>query len=232
MAWFAHLDMIKFVVASGFSTALLVEDDVDWDVEILNQMRLVSDNLRNFTGASDIDPNPYGSGWDVLWLGHCGSVIDKEKPILVYPDETRCPNELWLGFGKDELRDNVPEGYRAVHEVTIRAVCTYAYGITAESGQKILELMARGDGSAYDLQLSYYCATGDLRCIVANPQVMNHYEPPLSLGYVSPTRQGDGHGTSADDSQFEHLKGTTRDIVNSTRCKALFDDVCMPPPED
>lgn len=159
-------------------------------------------------------------------------MIEKDKPgILVYPDETRFKTELYSGFGKDELRDNLPEGYRAVHEAT-RTICTFGYGITPESGQKILALMGRGGGWAYDLLLSHYCGTGQLRCIVANPQVMVHYEPPHDFGYVSPTREGDGHGTSADESEFEHIKGTTKNIMNSARCKALFDDVCMPPPED
>jgi len=31
-AWLAHIDMIKFVIASGFETALIMENDVDWDI--------------------------------------------------------------------------------------------------------------------------------------------------------------------------------------------------------
>lgn len=34
LAWLAHIDMLKFVIQSGFNSALILEDDVDWDVAI------------------------------------------------------------------------------------------------------------------------------------------------------------------------------------------------------
>jgi len=42
LAWLAHLDMIDHIVAEGDETALVLEDDVDWDVYVREQMRLVS----------------------------------------------------------------------------------------------------------------------------------------------------------------------------------------------
>lgn len=232
-SWFAHLDMLKFVVASGFSTAFIVEDDVDWDVKLLDQMRLISDNVRNFTAAADTDPNPFGSGWDVLWLGHCGDRIEKDTmaKMLLYPDDTRCKTELYSGWSKHFLRDNLPDGYRVVQD-SIQTVCTFGYGITAESAQKILALLARGADEAYDVSMSHHCKAGDLRCITVNPQVMNHYEPAAGQGYLSPVHEGDGQGVSVDDSAFQHTKGTTGNIMNSARCKALFNDVCMRPPSE
>lgn len=94
-AWMAHLDLLKFVIASGPETALIIEDDVDWDVEIKSQMRLVSDNIRNYMTTVPSDPTPFGTDWDVLWLGHCGALAmnldGSEMPInpLIYADETR-----------------------------------------------------------------------------------------------------------------------------------------------
>ncbi|XXG94296.1 hypothetical protein Hte_000550 [Hypoxylon texense] len=67
-AWLAHLDLLKFVVASDLKTALIVKNDVDWDVRIKAQMNLVSDNARAHTGVTESDPTPSGIDWDVLWL--------------------------------------------------------------------------------------------------------------------------------------------------------------------
>lgn len=91
----AHLDLLKFVITSGQETALIIEDDVDWDVEIKSEMRLVSDNVRAFMGTAAEDPTPFGTEWDVLWLGHCGGLAmnldGSELPVspLIYADETR-----------------------------------------------------------------------------------------------------------------------------------------------
>ena len=72
LAWLAHLDMIKYFIASDLDTAMIMEDDVDRDVAIKAQMPLISDAVRNFSRVDPSDPAPYGRSWDVLWLGHCG----------------------------------------------------------------------------------------------------------------------------------------------------------------
>jgi len=34
------------IIASGVSTALILEDDVDWDIDIKEQIALISDNIE------------------------------------------------------------------------------------------------------------------------------------------------------------------------------------------
>ncbi|KAI1302649.1 hypothetical protein F5Y03DRAFT_208362 [Xylaria venustula] len=69
-AWVGHLDLLKYVITSDLETAFIVEDDVDWDVRIKEQTKLVSENVRLYTQTSPEDVTPYGTSWDVLWLGH------------------------------------------------------------------------------------------------------------------------------------------------------------------
>lgn len=38
LAWLGHLELLRSMVASGLVTALIVEDDVDWDVVVKSQM--------------------------------------------------------------------------------------------------------------------------------------------------------------------------------------------------
>ncbi|KIW89810.1 uncharacterized protein Z519_09239 [Cladophialophora bantiana CBS 173.52] len=33
-AWFAHLDLLKYVITLNLETAFIVEDDVNWDMRI------------------------------------------------------------------------------------------------------------------------------------------------------------------------------------------------------
>jgi GR25 family glycosyltransferase involved in LPS biosynthesis len=34
LAWLGHLDLLKFVIQSKWNSALILEDDVDWDVDV------------------------------------------------------------------------------------------------------------------------------------------------------------------------------------------------------
>ncbi|KAH9888212.1 hypothetical protein F4778DRAFT_412266 [Xylariomycetidae sp. FL2044] len=232
-AWLAHLDLLRHVVASKWDSAFIVEDDVDWDLRIKDQMRLVSDNVRNYTNATDDDPTPYGVDWDVLWLGHCGSMIieDPSPKPLIYADETRCDWTQYWGWSKAFLRDRLSDGYRQV-QMSVQTVCSFGYGVTKTSAPKVLASLAGGMGEAFDVQLDTRCREGKLRCLVVNPQVFHHYEPPSDYGYESLVRVGDGKGEAKDESNFERERGFTGNIVRSARCKALFNDTCMKPGND
>ncbi|KAJ9612348.1 hypothetical protein H2200_003945 [Cladophialophora chaetospira] len=224
-AWIAHLDLLKFVIASNFETGLIVEDDVDWDVRIKDQVKLISDTVRNYTHVPDSDPTPYGTEWDILWLGHCGAGIDGVPPGQMYADDTRAPMDNYVSWSKDYIKDHFPEGQRQI-QFSTQTVCTFGYGVTKASAQKILDLLARGADEASDVALSHRCMVRSLQCLVVNPEIMYHYEPSRDLGYVSPVDAGDGEGEAASEEAFEFIKGQTLNILESARCKALFDETC------
>jgi hypothetical protein len=232
-AWLAHLDLLRHVIASGFETAFIVEDDVDFDVRLRDQMQLVSDNIRNFTSAPDDDDSPYGLDWDVLWLGHCGSALYSaiSPDVLKYQDDSRCTTEHYSGWSKHFLRDNLEEGFRAI-QTSMQTVCTFGYGVNRKSAPKVLKFLASGQDEAFDVALSSHCNGEELKCIVVNPQIMNHYEPPEGYEYESQVHIGDGKGPGADETTFEKKKGTTGNIERSARCEALFGETCMRPPSE
>lgn len=231
-AWLSHLDLLKYVIASDLETAFIVEDDVDWDVRIKEEMRLVSDNVRAYTGAEDDDTAPFGMDWDVLWLGHCGSIItDDMAGSRVYADDSRCETELYSGWSKRFLRENLTEGHRQVQPAKL-TVCTFGFGVTRDGARKMLPLLSQGGNEAYDVALSGYCNDRKLKCILVNPQLFNHYEPPRDSGYLSDVHVGDGQGQTSDDSNFEDSMGTTGNIMKSARCEALFNNTCMRPPSE
>lgn len=223
-AWLAHLDILKFVIASQLETAFIVEDDVDSDVTIKSQMRLVSDNVREYTNMLPEDTSPFGSDWDVLWLGHCGAMVpntqDGREP-LAYPDDTRIDIEDYSGWSRPYIKYKIPAGHRLVQDVPL-AVCSFGYEVTKENAPKILDLLARGAGEAFDVMLSKYCGSRQLNCLLMNPQIFNHYEPPKSEGYVSQVNAGDGRRETVESTAYEDKMGYTGNIVNSSRCAALF----------
>lgn len=260
-------------MAAGFETAFIVEDDVDFDVRIKTQMRLVSESVRAYMrGASSSSPSPplsslssstsssssssspdhghddhettpFGTAWDVLWLGHCGATIDADlaRQPLRYADPTRCPTTSYVGWWTANLEARVPAGHRVVQDAGHRTVCTFGYGVTRRSAQKILSALGAGGGEAFDVLLAARCREGTLRCLVVNPQLFQHYEPMVGLGQENGQGQGQEHGgggtslvrvgngdeTLADESAFEDRPGSTANIVLSARCRALFGTTCL-----
>ncbi|KAI0971683.1 glycosyltransferase family 25 protein [Xylaria arbuscula] len=232
-AWMAHLDLLKYVITSDLETAFIVEDDVDWDVRIKEQTRLISENVRLYTQTSPEDVTPYGTGWDVLWLGHCGSSIEDGMPEpQIFLDDSRCETALYSGWSKRFLREKLAEGHRLI-QMSRQTVCTFGYGVTKSGAQKVLSLVGTGANEAFDVSLSAHCRTGELFCLVVNPQVLNHYEPPPEHGYLSQVHAGDGQGSAApEEAEFELEMGATGNIMKSARCEALFHDRCMRPPSE
>ncbi|KAI1360631.1 glycosyltransferase family 25 protein [Xylaria arbuscula] len=226
-AWLAHLDLLKYVVASDLTTAF-VKDDVDWDVRIKEQTKLISDNVRLYTRTEPEDLTPYGTGWDVLWLGHCGSLMEDGmlEPRL-YMDDTRYETALYSGWSKQFLREKLAENHRVI-QTSLQTVCNFGYGVTKDSAQKVLSIIGTGRDEAFDVSLLAHCRTGELQCFVVNPQIFDHYESPVGYGHM---RQGNALSEEVE-ALFEHMMGATGNIMKSTRCEAFFDKTYMRPPSE
>jgi hypothetical protein len=61
LAWLGHLAVLQNMVASGVATALIVEDDVDFDIMIKSQMRKLATAVQHFTNTSH-ENFPYVTG--------------------------------------------------------------------------------------------------------------------------------------------------------------------------
>jgi hypothetical protein len=109
--WRGHMDIIRKIVKEGISSALIVEDDGDWDVNIVRQMQEFSRATKELLSAGpQLNENqtaigsPYGENWDILWVGHCGgwpgSSLNKTS-VIIHGDDTVPPafdmdDQLWL----------------------------------------------------------------------------------------------------------------------------------------
>ncbi|GKT61373.1 glycosyltransferase family 25 protein [Colletotrichum tofieldiae] len=99
--WRGHMNALEEIVLRNLSSALILEDDIDWDIRIRQQLHdfaLATQALtqpllggpsyprsteRSPATVPDISFNhlpatvapqisPYGDDWDLLWVGHCG----------------------------------------------------------------------------------------------------------------------------------------------------------------
>ncbi|KAF2146420.1 glycosyltransferase family 25 protein [Aplosporella prunicola CBS 121167] len=224
-AWLAHLQVIA--TAGNFTTALIMEDDSDWDIRIHEQARNISAALRKLTRTAN--PEPWGDNWDILWLGHCGEKMpfeEEKEPeqddanshfrerkrkeqnpfaddYITYYDET-----LPKVIGSYDPRMSDPKHLRWVQHAT-GPICTFAYAVNRASVGKMLA-MQHGNEQAFDLWMHTRCRSHDLRCYSSNPEIFHHQQ---AAGQASSLVN---EGKVID----EHRGNRTENIMFSARCNA------------
>ncbi|KFA45886.1 hypothetical protein S40293_11406 [Stachybotrys chartarum IBT 40293] len=203
--WRGHMNARRRVVELGLSSALILEDDVDWDVNIKNQLQDVAFGARSvlFEEFSDTTHSPYGDDWDILWLGHCGDWFPEtlyENQDLDKAAESRISAKYIIPIDptvpplhKLSGRINWLEWEPQTHFIHRSAapLCSFAYAVTQEAARKLLYAMSV-DGLHTDFlhSLSRVCqgsvrgfATKQtkvnygLRCVSVNPTMIFHHKP-------------------------------------------------------
>ncbi|KAL8647996.1 MAG: hypothetical protein Q9210_005233 [Variospora velana] len=212
--WRSHMQAAHTIVNNRLSSALIFEDDADWDVSFRMQL------LRFATGSQwllDTPPgstphSPYGDDWDLLWLGHCALAPIKTDPRRVVLENDPSTTPFKHRFNMGEIPD------MTIYDNTTRVVyasdggtCLYAYALSYRGAKKIL----------FHLSMSYYHQPVDFgihdmcndhsrnfRCIGVFPQMVDSHR---------------GAGSSSKDSDIstaeeqDRKKGFSYNIVRSTR---------------
>ncbi len=175
------------IVEEGLESALIMEDDMDWDVRLKPQLERIALGSRSvLSGLPPIlapaavaaltkpgpPSSPYGDGWDVLWLGHCGEHFPEnlaENKGLADNDPARAAMSRKYAMANDltvppldQLKGLVDfrahgEHMRWVH-VTAAPICTFAYALSQRGAQRVLfDLSVDRLGGPFDVALSWLC---------------------------------------------------------------------------
>jgi hypothetical protein len=222
--WLSSLDLVKYMVAADLESALILEDDVDWDISVKQQMRLVSEAVRKFTLVDSQDLSPYGHAWDLLWVGHCGEPTHNDTRRLEFADLSAALPANYIGWSKRYM-DGITPGKRSVQR-GVHTVCSFGIGLSRRGAVKVLKWAGKGENEAYDIRLQQGCKSKDLSCLVVNPELMHHYVPPGEFGHISTVADANLKGSKAEEEEFEKVMGDTPNILHSARCRALFDSPC------
>lgn len=170
------------IVEENIKTALIIESDADWDMrihEILPGIANASRALADwpFTAAGHprdfaTEVSPYGDNWDILWIGHCGTVLDSGNG-RVYPvkDPTVPPEDKEYTFaGKPDRRQH-PVGTRIVFEFKM-TTCTSGYAISNQGARK-LKTFLKESNTNIDIRMWNLCSQEpSLLCLSVWPQVI------------------------------------------------------------
>ncbi|KAF2843649.1 glycosyltransferase family 25 protein [Patellaria atrata CBS 101060] len=243
IAWLSHLDLLEHIIDQNYQTALILEDDVDWDVTIKDQMRKVSEGVRALLPSpppaepgNHTFPAPYGMDWDVLWIGNCGENVADAMPTLkqknatikAWYDSTVIPHELYKGWAHNSVLQ-LPKGTRAALKAK-GPVCTFAYAVTFEGAKKLHEFGSTAGDQAFDVKLQRLCSgeTKKLECVTVIPEVFHEYKPKMPEGTSSSEINvlNRPNKLQAAGEEDEIKMGYTQNIVDSARCKAVYNMTC------
>ena len=205
------------IVRNGLSSALIIEDDADWDSHIKDQFQAFAVGSRYVTGepAGYKPHSPYGDDWDLLWLGHCGAQFTPgdKRHWVIENDATVPPRKRRANFGGEP--DIAAAGYDNSTRVVFRTsngACTYSYALSYRGARRYLRAQALVKKFLpIDVAIGKMCGakTPELKCIAPFPQLVDSHK---AAGRMS--KDSDIATFSASDYR-EH--GFTFNIVNSMR---------------
>ncbi|KAK2628995.1 hypothetical protein QTJ16_002098 [Diplocarpon rosae] len=232
-SWRGHINAVRTIVEEGISTALIMEDDMDWDVRLKDQLQDIAAGTRTLQPLrTHPSASPYGDDWDLLWLGHCGEVfpekleeyasMDPNSPDFVYVstkytienDLTVPPPARVAGF-----QNYTTSPYTRWVHVTGAPICTFAYALSLEGAKKVLfDLSVDHLAGPFDNALAGLCRWGrpqtrlGMRCFTVTPPVFMHHK---AKGYSNGDSDIQVVGGGGKGSLRE--VGTTENMVWSAR---------------
>ncbi|CAA9961303.1 hypothetical protein PTMSG1_04687 [Pyrenophora teres f. maculata] len=171
LAWLGHHNALKWFLASGLETALILEDDVDFDIRLRSvQIPLAASAARRLLPPAP-NQHPFSNyasnrsqywgdqeAWDLLYLGHCGDyfdIVDDDGPKTDRQDYnlTAMPHVLyedptmpsWLNlhpFTQSLFRLlGMPERNRVMHRSKF-PLCSFGYAVTRPAAERLLNDLA------------------------------------------------------------------------------------------
>ncbi|KAL8950573.1 MAG: hypothetical protein Q9222_003407 [Ikaeria aurantiellina] len=213
------------IVRDRISTALVLEDDSDWDVRFKDQLADFATGSRYISGTSTKPRSPYGDDWDLLWLGHCSAQQNPsdQRRFVIQNDDTVPPINHRINF--NTVPDLTQLGYDNSTRIVFRAndgVCLYSYALSYRGAQKVLRWQNNVKKfHPIDIGIGYQCRDDpNFKCIAVFPQMVDSHK-------AAGRQSRDSDIGSYDPNQVRE-KGYTYNIVRSTRLN--IDNLMTPGP--
>ncbi|KAL8765674.1 MAG: hypothetical protein Q9209_007312 [Squamulea sp. 1 TL-2023] len=202
------------IVRERIQTALVLEDDTDWDVSFKDQLAEFATGARYISGTTTTPRSPYGDDWDLLWLGHCSAQqhpLD-ERRFVIENDESVPPMAHRANFNAVPNLNGL--GYDNSTRIVFRAnngVCLYSYALSYRGAQKVLRWQNNVKKfEPIDIGIGYQCRDdANFKCIAVFPQMVDSHK--------SAGRESRDSDIGTFDPTRIRAKGYTANIVRSTR---------------
>lgn len=208
------------MVRENISSALIMEDDTDWDVRLKSQLIQFAEGARTIQKVSPTTKfdSPYGDDWDVLWVGHCGEALPKEdNEVFVIENDPAVPARKHMK--ESPFRDRFPEDHTRVIHKAGKPICLLGYALSQRGAQRMLWAMSVSQLRGFiDWELADFCqgkSGMDIKCITIEPALISTHRAAGAM-----TKDSDNVFPDQLSSQIRQ-KGTTADIRWSVRLNLL-----------
>ena len=236
--WRAHLNVWQDMVRRGVSSALIFEDDADWDVGLRAQMIELAKGARWSLDEKKRDTHsPYGDDWDLLWVGHCGSApapwIDRR--YVIRQDPTVPPPESRRDVGRPDMSrwetgPGADQQTRVIYPA-VGGICRAAYALTLRGAQKAVYRMSMLPfNSPGDWRLNDMCADRKFpfNCVSMYPSIIGLHRAAGNTSRNSDINESEGE--IDEEGHSERLVFSTRmnmqQLLNrETRFESIFPEV-------
>ncbi|KAI1874428.1 hypothetical protein JX265_004636 [Neoarthrinium moseri] len=228
-SWRGHINAMQKIVEERIGSALIMEDDMDWDVNLKKQLTHVAFAGKQLQvdwsqGPGPLGASPYGQDWDMLWFGVCATTFDEHLPewlqipseqrdsrkVLIHDDPTVPPGNHIMGNLSFSWQDYPPQ--TRIVFVPGDNICSYAYALSYAGAVKALQYLGlEGQHKPFDNHLSDLCRVraNGMRCISVTPSLFVHHRPK---GNVAGDSDINGPGVT----EVRKI-GFTENILYSTR---------------
>ncbi|KAF1996220.1 glycosyltransferase family 25 protein, partial [Amniculicola lignicola CBS 123094] len=181
--WRAHLNIYQRMLREQIQSALIFEDDADWDVFLRAQMTEFARGTRYITNSTTPLHSPYGDDWDILTIGHTG--VDnkpaRDGGYWITENDPTVIAESRRGWSrKPDLTVPALSGphTRLVHTVR-RMTGTASYAISLRGASRVLyDQTMLPNAAAIDVALSNMCRLERWTpnfCIGSYPMLIGRY---------------------------------------------------------
>ncbi|KXG52486.1 uncharacterized protein PGRI_087700 [Penicillium griseofulvum] len=237
----AHVNALQRVVQEGIASAIVMEDDADWDVSIKLQLQSFAHAVRALQQKDTQVPtkSPYGDDWDILWLGHCGLSCKTDMPFYLTPNDPTIPMPRhFLPLWRDPP---VFEGHKRPDHSRLActasdAVCSLFYAVSYSGAQRILAALSVNPsglaeeidiGAQFDVSLGRMCGNGYLRCFAPYPSITGVFEQggPRSKSSDIHNETGEDRGFSSSRVMYSTMLNINRILKGERTVHATWDDV-------
>ncbi|KAF2788668.1 glycosyltransferase family 25 protein, partial [Melanomma pulvis-pyrius CBS 109.77] len=189
--WRAHVNIYELMVRDRIQSALVLEDDVDWDVLLKGQMTEFARGTRFLQNATLPMHSPYGDNWDLMTLGHNGvnNKPNKDQQYWITKDDptVMAPSQQMWGRKPDLSAPSLAgDRTRLVFEVS-KMTATRAYAVSLRGAARLLyDQSMIPNAQAIDLAMAKLCRYdnnwGSAFCLGAYPMLFGRY---MAIGPIN-----------------------------------------------
>lgn len=224
--WRSHADVWQRMITENITSAIILEDDADWDVDVHNIFERLSRQMRR-TKLRKAPPTaweeqhaPYGLDWDMLYIGSCWDIPNKDnRPNYEVYDDPSGPNKKEMsGAFSSELTD---WGVHLADDTRVRllaptwyTVCTVGYAVTLKGAHRLLYTIGNGKGlqGPVDLAIMNAIQNNLLSSLTLIPSPV----VPWKTGTVSDSDIDDLTGTAENTPRgSENLRNSGKTALDS-----------------